>query len=117
MALIHDLAESIVGDITPHDNVFKNEKYKLEKEAMNEILSHLPLTFLRIELLSLWEEYNQDESEEARFVKDIDKFEFAFQAFKYRQDHNIEIDTFLSNTKNKLRHPLIKELFYQISHI
>lgn len=30
MALVHDLAESIVGDITPHNGVSKDEKYRRE---------------------------------------------------------------------------------------
>lgn len=30
MALVHDLAESIVGDITPDDGVSKEEKYRRE---------------------------------------------------------------------------------------
>ena len=30
MALVHDLAESMVGDITPHDGVTKEEKYQRE---------------------------------------------------------------------------------------
>ena len=30
MCLVHDLAESIVGDITPHDNVSKEEKHRRE---------------------------------------------------------------------------------------
>ena len=34
MAIVHDLAESIVGDITPYDNVTKEEKKKKEAEAM-----------------------------------------------------------------------------------
>jgi len=31
MCLIHDLAESIVGDLTPSDNVSKKEKIDREK--------------------------------------------------------------------------------------
>lgn len=31
MALVHDLAESIVGDIAPADNVSKEEKHRREK--------------------------------------------------------------------------------------
>ena len=30
MALVHDLAESMVGDITPHDGVTKEDKYHRE---------------------------------------------------------------------------------------
>jgi hypothetical protein len=31
MSLVHDLAESIVGDITPMDNVTKEEKREAER--------------------------------------------------------------------------------------
>ena len=31
LAIVHDLAESIIGDITPQDGVTKEEKYRLEK--------------------------------------------------------------------------------------
>lgn len=31
MGLIHDLAESIVGDITPADNVSVEDKHSMEK--------------------------------------------------------------------------------------
>lgn len=31
MALVHDLAECIVGDITPHDDVSDTEKHKREQ--------------------------------------------------------------------------------------
>ena len=34
MAIVHDLAESIVGDIAPADNVTSEEKYKLEHDAI-----------------------------------------------------------------------------------
>lgn len=37
MALIHDLAECIVGDITPHCGVPPDEKHRLEDEAMEDI--------------------------------------------------------------------------------
>lgn len=36
-ALVHDLAESIVGDITPYCGVSKEEKRKRELDAMQEI--------------------------------------------------------------------------------
>lgn len=31
MAIVHDLAESFVGDITPHDGVSDKDKHKMEK--------------------------------------------------------------------------------------
>jgi len=41
MALLHDLAESITGDIIP-DNIAKNEKVRKENIAMKQILKNLP---------------------------------------------------------------------------
>ena len=37
LALVHDLAESIVGDITPYCGVSKEEKQRREMDAMQEI--------------------------------------------------------------------------------
>lgn len=37
MALVHDIAEAIVGDITPHCNVTDEDKYKLEADAVQQI--------------------------------------------------------------------------------
>ena len=34
ICLVHDLAESLVGDITPHQNISKEEKRKLEEVIM-----------------------------------------------------------------------------------
>lgn len=36
-ALVHDLAECIVGDITPHCGITPKEKHRQEDEAMKKI--------------------------------------------------------------------------------
>ena len=41
MALVHDLAECIVGDITPHCGVSKEDKHRMEDEAMEKICNNL----------------------------------------------------------------------------
>ena len=35
------------------------------------------------EIFSLWREYENGETMEAKFVKDLDKFEMILQAFEY----------------------------------
>eukprot|EP00878_Enallax_costatus_P042662 GHUV01050093.1.p1 GENE.GHUV01050093.1~~GHUV01050093.1.p1 ORF type:complete len:125 (+),score=23.59 GHUV01050093.1:368-742(+) len=46
MALVHDIAEAIVGDITPHCNVSDADKFKLEADAVQEIKKMLgPSTY------------------------------------------------------------------------
>jgi len=44
IGLVHDLAEALVGDITPHCGVTKEEKSKLEADAMARIRSSVPNT-------------------------------------------------------------------------
>lgn len=41
MALVHDLAEAQVGDITPFDGISKEEKTKLEFNGFKKIISPL----------------------------------------------------------------------------
>jgi len=80
MATIHDLAEVRVGDITPHDPVSREEKYRQENEAMDgllEVMCH------RDELKSLWDECEAGDTKEARFVKAMDKLDMALQAQCY----------------------------------
>lgn len=41
LALVHDLAECIVGDLTPYCGVSVDEKHKREKEAMLELAQYV----------------------------------------------------------------------------
>jgi putative hydrolase of HD superfamily len=69
LALIHDLAEAIVGDITPHDTVTKEEKAKLEADAMAKIRSMLGDALGGAEVEALWHEYEEGQTEEAKLLK------------------------------------------------
>ncbi|KAI8607060.1 HD domain-containing protein 2 [Chytriomyces sp. MP71] len=81
MAIVHDLAEAIAGDITPHDPVSKEEKYRLESEGLHTMVAHLDggNSGAAKQIVELWEEYEEGESEVARFVKDLDKLEMLIQ--------------------------------------
>lgn len=79
MALLHDLAELRVGDITPHDGVSSEEKHALEDAAMQDLLAELP------ELLAVWREAEHRVSPEARFLKRLDRLDLGLQAERYEQ--------------------------------
>jgi putative hydrolases of HD superfamily len=81
MVILHDLAESIVGDYMPGD-VSANQKLAKEKRAMKSILSGLPRK-ARSEYEKIWFEYLQNKTAVARFVHRIDKLEMALQANQY----------------------------------
>lgn len=79
LAVAHDLAESLVGDITPYDGVGAEEKRRREEEAMRR----LDALAGGAGLLALWAEYDAAATPEARFVKELDKLETALQADEY----------------------------------
>ena len=54
LALIHDVAEAIVGDITPNDPVSKEEKNKMESDAMAKIRAMLGDALGGEEMEALW---------------------------------------------------------------
>jgi len=81
MVIIHDLAESMVGDHMP-DNISTEEKHLLEDKAMKKIISKLPNS-LRKNYLCIWNEYNNNITVNAKFVHNMDKLEMALQAKEY----------------------------------
>lgn len=81
MVILHDLAESKIGDFTPEE-ISKEEKRMEEKNAMNCILSSLP-SENRIIYEEIWKEYLDNNTDLARFVHEMDKFEMALQARQY----------------------------------
>ena len=99
MALLHDLSESIIGDITP-DKMLKNEKIKKENFAMKQILKNLPNKIAE-QYFELWNEYQKNSSQEAELLHDVDKLEMAFQA-KFYYDKGIskeKLQTFFNTAK------------------
>ncbi|CAH8660940.1 unnamed protein product [Schistosoma rodhaini] len=85
MAIVHDLAECIVGDITPHCGVSKEEKLSREEDAMKQ-LCELISEENRTEIMDLWKEYVDQKTPEAVICKDFDKFEMLLQAYEYEHE-------------------------------
>jgi putative hydrolases of HD superfamily len=81
MVIIHDLAESLVGDHMP-DGISSEEKQLVEDKAMKKIISKLPNS-LRKNYLNIWNEYNDNITVNAKFVHNMDKLEMALQAKEY----------------------------------
>lgn len=83
MAIIHDFGESIVGDIVTDigkkEVYSKEEKKKLENNAVENILKG------KDELLEIFKEFITAFSLEARIVHQLDKLEMMLQAFEYEK--------------------------------
>lgn len=111
LALVHDLAESIVGDIIPNDNISEDKKHSMEDEAMKKITSHLGEEVGTL-IYSLYKEYEAKETPEAKFVKDLDRFDMVFTATHYEKRDNAhgKLQEFFTSTQGKFEHPYIRNL-------
>jgi len=110
MALLHDLAESVIGDITP-DQITKNEKINKENLAMKQILKNLPSKIAE-PYFEIWNEYQKNSSQEAKLIHDIDKLEMAFQA-KFYQNNGIskeKLQTFFNTAKKKIKNKNLRNI-------
>lgn len=94
IAVVHDMAELLVGDITPFGGVSKPEKHRREYETM-QLLQLIVAPYnaeFADELMDLWLDYEEIRSVEAQYVKDIDKLEMIQQAWDYEQDFGRKYD-------------------------
>ncbi|MFQ6134486.1 MAG: HD domain-containing protein [Nitrososphaerales archaeon] len=85
LAVIHDLGESLTGDLTPMDAERLETKERDEGTAIEEVFSNLP-SRLRERYLRLWRELCSGTSKEAKLVSEADKLEMALQASEYMDE-------------------------------
>jgi putative hydrolase of HD superfamily len=103
LALIHDLAEALVGDITPNDPVTKEEKQKLESDAMAKIREVLGDSLGGDTIEQLWHEYEDGITPEAKLLKDLDKLEMIQQAGEYEHTTGKDLSDFFTSTAGKFQ--------------
>jgi putative hydrolase of HD superfamily len=114
MALIHDMAEALVGDITPVDPVKKEEKSRRESETMDYICNTLLAKWNGgmngKELREIWQEYEDSQTLESKFVHDIDKMELVLQMVEYERanEGKIQLSEF-THVVPRIKLPEIKE--------
>ena len=113
MALLHDLSESIMGDLTPRQKSRLGAKFStLEKRSAKVTLVHLPIK-IKKRYLSLMDEYMNQRSMESRVLRDIDKIEMSIQALRYmREGHSARrMKKFLNSTEKDVRTDFGRALF------
>ena len=81
MLILHEIGEVLIGDITPFDNVSKEEKEQIEHEAMEKILGNL---IKKEEILNLLIEFDSHKTKESIFAHYCDKLEADIQSKVYQ---------------------------------
>lgn len=131
LALVHDLAEAITGDPPPYSRADvppasdpealrsffsrrhvrsdedKAAKDRAEGEALERLRVLMPAK-IGEEIVTLWHEYETEATPEARFVKDVDRFEAFLQARAYAQRYpELPFDGFTQMAEHELRSPVL----------
>jgi len=91
LCLVHDLPEVIVGDLTPQDDL--STKSADERAAMH---------VLAPEWVTLFDEYENQSSPEAIFVKSLDKLDMALQAKVYMAKSDLDLSEFIESARKTL---------------
>ena len=98
MALIHDMAEALVGDITPVEKIAKEDKSRMEASTIDYVADRLLGKVANVrageELRKIWWEYEDGKTLESKFVHDIDKMELLLQMLEYERSHEISLEEF-----------------------
>lgn len=114
MVLAHELGEIYVGDLTPADQVSVEEKYQLEKDGLHKVVDKLPDGN---EFLVLWEEFEAGQTPEARFVRQLDRLEMAFQALVYEKQGFGEMSEFFVTTRQALEDPSLRGILDELEKL
>lgn len=98
MALVHDMAEALVGDLTPADKIPKAEKSRREASTMDylthKLLGQVDGGLAGADMRALWQEYEDAVTPESQFVHDIDKVEMVLQIVEYEKTHAVDLGEF-----------------------
>lgn len=115
MALIHDIAEARIGDIITYWRYPKavpvKEKAKREEKAIVEMASGLEGGK---DLLELWKEFEDRRTEEARFVKQVEKLEMALQALEYEKEGYVISDHYFQEAGELIKDPRLRMLLRKV---
>jgi putative hydrolase of HD superfamily len=114
LVLLHDFGEIYAGDIVPADRVNAQTKHVLEHESVQRVLSRLADG---ASYMALWQEYEDNATPEARFVKQIDRLEMALQASVYERQSLLSAEhagEFLTSASNAIDLPELRRILEEI---
>ena len=113
MSILHDWAESKIGDFMP-DEITVEKKTELEEYAMAELLDDLP-SKIKNDYYDIWNDYKENLSDESRFVHELDKLEMALQGKIYEKEADPEkIRPFIISAVEQIVNDDLKKVLIEI---
>jgi putative hydrolases of HD superfamily len=111
MALVHEIGEVYTGDIIPSDNIPQVEKHRLERKAIEQVVGKLAHGEAYI---NLWEEYERNDTPEARLVHQIDRLEMVFQASVYERHNLGDMSEFFASGNLGVQDEKLREILREL---
>ena len=112
IALLHDLPETVLGDIPRPASRYlsPDAKSKAEHAALEDLLEGVPQGN---QWRSWWREFDERSGTEGNIVRDADRLEMMFQAYVYEQTTgNRFLEEFWSETSGvSFANPVARSLF------
>jgi putative hydrolase of HD superfamily len=109
-AVLHDLPEVRVGDLTPADGVPPEEKRRREGQAIDALAAGLAAPHLA----ERWHAYEAQADPEARFVRELDRLDMALQAAAYHEAGHPGMREFVESAARVVAHPALAPLMRAI---
>lgn len=109
LAVVHDVAEVVVGDLVPGEYESKEAKLRLERHGLEQILATASAV-TRARFLADFDELAASTTPEARFVHELDKLEMGLQAKRYHAQGVAadRLKDFLQSARNGVQDPAFK---------
>lgn len=112
LALIHDIVEVYAGDVMAFDEEARKDKEKIEKEALNKLMSVNPE--FGQQLHDLWHEFEDKKSIEAKIAKAADAICPMFQRYYSKQSYIPFNITIINLEKTKQPHFIFSKTFTEL---
>lgn len=114
MALIHDIGESVIGDIITERGASSlpnlDKKQTNEREAIKLILGKAGME----NYLELFDELVSNITPEAKFVRQLDKLEMAIQAREYERSSGLDLGEFYISAKKHVTNPILLKILNRV---
>ena len=114
MALVHDLGEVYAGDLTPHDGVSAADKHRREAQSIRQITDKLPHGD---DYAALWREYEEQATQAAELVRQVDRLEMGLQALVYERQGLADLSEFFETVERALSIPELCDIWNEIKHL
>lgn len=112
LCLCHDLAESIIGDITPEESAYQNKSVR-EQAAMKELAQEADFP----DAAELFAEYEAGQTPEALLARDLDQLDMYAQSLDYEQkDASRQLEEFRLSASSKIKTELGRRLLAELQN-